>query len=448
MNGKMIIIIIGGGPAGLSAAYELGNHKVFAICFEATNNFGGMCRTINHKGYRFDLGGHIFSTSKKEIYKLWCDLLGRDFIDLSYSTSIYYKNHYFNFPPKAIEVVEYLGIIECCKIIYSFIKYQFFPIKDVATLENSTKNIFGEYFYYCFIKDYMEKVWGTKCEFLTPEGAITVSNIKPLEMLKDKIFKNNREEGGSGYPQYGAGQMFDSMYNHAQETGIHFRHDSKVLKLILNDKHVKSIIIKTPEGTDQIPASYVLSSVPLKDLVKMISPELSDSVLDAASRLRYRSMVIVNLILEPQVHIPFGCINIQDPNIKMSRIHCFKNWSEKMVPDRSKCSLECEYFVSENDELWKASDEALISTAKDELKKIGLASIKDVIEGFVIRIPKAYPLLTIDYIKLLKIIHSELNEIDNLQIIGRGTHTYDSMDDAILTGLLASRNILKIYNDV
>lgn len=439
------VIIIGAGPAGLSAAYELQKHKANVDCIEATKNIGGMCRTIEYKGYRFDIGGHGFFSNNKEIFELWYDLLEGDFIKYSSRTMLYYRHHYFNFPPGIVEVLNKIGVIECYKIIFSLLKYHFIPIKNASTLEDVMKNNFGDYFYQRFIKKFMAKVWGTPCHLLAPEASMTVHSIKPLIIIKNKFMKTNKTVSGGRYPRYGAGQMYDALYDRVKKNGVNFQQNCKAIKLICCHNHIKNVIIETPTGDQRIPSSHVLSSIPLKDLIEMIDPELPNSVLVAASQLSYRSLIIVNLILESNIHIPFTCVNIQDPNIRMSRIHCFKNWSMKMVPDESKCSLECEYFVAEEEELWRTPDDDLIDMAKEELQRVRLLSMKDIIEGFVIRIPKAYPLLTIDHARLLKIINAELDVIDNLQSIGRGgMHSYNTMDEAMLTGILASRNILLV----
>jgi protoporphyrinogen oxidase len=446
MNGEPVIII-GGGPAGLAAAYYLAKRKVKALCLESTEEVGGISRTVEHNGYRFDLGGHRFFTKSREVNELWREVLGDEFLRRPRLSRIFYRNHFFAYPIKPLDALQGLGLVESGLIGLSYLYRRAFPHADVSNFENWTSNLFGERLYTHFFKAYTEKVWGIPCSRIASEwGAQRIKGLSLWSTLKAAICKPRHGEIKTlieefDYPKFGPGQMYQAMADQAKQMGVPVlrRHEVKSLKR--EGDRIVAVVVNTPEGEKTFPCSHVISSMPLTDLVKDLAPELSEEATAAAGKLAYRSLLTVNLMLDQEKTIPDTWIYIHEPSIRMGRVQCFKNWSPAMVPDPAKSSLGCEYFVTENEGLWNEPDENLIEMAKAELTELRLIAPEKVFDAFVVRVPKAYPVFDVDYAERMKTVRAELDKIENLQPVGRyGMYRYNNMDHSILTGLLAAQN--------
>ncbi len=439
-------VVIGAGLAGLSATFELGRSNIPAVCWEASDDIGGLSRTIVYHGYRFDIGGHIFGKQSKEIFELWQNLMGNEFINTSYNIGMYFKGKIFILPlgfGEARKVIRTIGVTDFFYCLSSLLKRQFIRINDPLTLETHMRNRFGDRFFEFFFKPYLEKVWGLPCSHLDPEGSTTVSNANIKAIIKSKISRESNNSAGKWYPRFGAGEIPAALYKSASNNGIIFKSNSKVVGLLRENNRIVKAVIQTTDAKEIIPVSDIISSIPLKDLVQIISPELPGDIRALADDLKYRSLIIVNFILNVD-RIQFGCINVQDPDLKISRIHCFKKWSLDMVPDPSKSSLECEFFVSEEDELWQGPDSYVIDLAKKEVVSMGLLTEEDILCSCVVRIPKAYPLLTSGTKSNVERILTELEKIENLKSVGRfGLHRYQSMAEDSLSGLVAARSFTR-----
>lgn len=450
------VVIIGGGPAGLAAAYELGKRGTAAVCLEASDEVGGISRTVVRNGYRFDLGGHRFFTKSKEVNELWREVLGDDFLRRPRLSRIFYRRQFFAYPVKAADALKKLGVFEAFLIGTQYLWRRCAPKKDLSNFENWTINLFGDRLYKHFFKAYTEKVWGIPCSRIASEwGAQRIKGLSLLTTIKSAIIKPKHGTIKTlidefDYPRFGPGQMYNAMAAKVEKMGIPVLRGHVVTRLEKSSNRITAVIARTRDGKEvRFPTSAVISSMPFTELVTAISPAVSPQAVEASKALTYRSLMTVNLILDVPKTIPDTWIYIHEPSLRMGRVQCFKNWSPDMVPDQSRSSLGCEYFASEGDDLWTMADADLVQLARKELATLGIADPEKVIDGFVIRVPKAYPVFDLEYKQRVERIRKDIDAIENLQPVGRyGMFRYNNMDHSILTGILAARNVMGSHYDI
>jgi protoporphyrinogen oxidase len=440
--------VIGGGPAGVAAAYELSNRGMTCTLFERSKQIGGLAKTVNFKGFRCDIGPHRFFTKNDEVETLWRNVLPHDLLRIPRLTRIYYKGKYFNYPLKPLNALFGLGFIKSAHVLGSFAYSKLFPRRPEVSFKDWVSNRFGHQLYSVFFETYTEKVWGIPCTELSSDWA--AQRIRKLSLGRAVL---NSLGIGTGkvtslieefnYPRLGAGQMYETMAEKASKNGAEVLTEHEVVKLIHRDGTITDIGVKGPEGEFVVPVRNVISSMPFTDLAQGFSPELSRNVMESAKSLRYRSIVTVNLILKAINLIPDNWIYIHEPEVRAGRLQLYKNWSPEMVPDPGMTALGFEYFTFEGDENWNMSDADLIEIAKNDLEKLGFASKSIVEDGFVVRYAKAYPMYEGDYRDRLAAIRSEIDKFKNLYVIGRyGQFRYNNMDHSILTAHLAVRKLL------
>ncbi|HEY7321682.1 MAG TPA: NAD(P)/FAD-dependent oxidoreductase [Candidatus Binatia bacterium] len=445
---KKEVVIIGGGPAGLTAAYELCKLGHQPIVLEKESKVGGLSRTESYKGYYFDLGGHRFFTKVKEVKKLWHETLNGDFLRRPRLSRIYYNRKFFFYPLKPLNALVGLGFWESTLIVLSYVKWHFFPYKQEDTFEEWVTNRFGKRLFLTFFKTYTEKVWGIPCSELKAEWA--AQRIKDLSLktallsmfvTPKNTIKTLIEE--FEYPRLGPGLMWRTLSEGIERFNGRVRLDSDVVKIIRDGRRIKSVMIANNGKQEAISGSSFISSMPVTEFIKKLYPEPPDEVLTAANKLKYRDFLTVCLIVNKPRLFPDNWIYIHDPEVKVGRIQNFKNWSPDMVPDQEKTSLGLEYFCSEGDELWTLSDAELVELGKREVERIGLALPSDVEDGCVIRVPKSYPIYDSGYRDGLATIRKFVDGLENFQSVGRnGLHRYNNQDHAMLTGMLAVRNLV------
>ncbi len=442
------VVVIGGGPAGLTAAYELAKYGLSPIVLEKRNIVGGLARTENYKGYYFDMGGHRFFTKSEEVKKMWHEILGDDFLRRPRLSRIFYKKKFFHYPLKPLNALKGLGVIDSVLIFLSYLRAQIFPYRPEETFEEWVTNRFGRRLFLTFFKAYTEKVWGIPCSELKAEWA--AQRIKDLSLktallhmfLKPKkTIKTLIEE--FDYPRLGPGMMWNTVKDHIEKRGGEIRLNTDVASIRREGTRLEAVFVsfnghkKVVEGTDFI------SSMPVTEFIKKLDPPPTEEVLQAAEKITYRDFLTVCLIVNKPELFPDNWIYIHDPDVKVGRIQNFKNWSPEMVPDPTKTSLGMEYFCTEGDGLWNTADHDLIELAKREVDRIGLASYADIEDGCVVRVPKAYPVYDTDYRDYLAVIREFVSSLENFQTIGRnGLHRYNNQDHAMLTGILAVRNLM------
>jgi protoporphyrinogen oxidase len=453
MNPASSVVVIGAGPAGLTAAYELVKRGVRPVVLEKSNQVGGIARTEVYKGYRFDIGGHRFFTKVEAVQHLWKEILGDDFIKVPRLSRIFYQGVYFNYPLEVKDTLKQLGISESAKILMSYAKIKLRPCAKEETLEEWVTNRFGRRLFRTFFKTYTEKVWGIECDKIGADWA--AQRIKGLSLrtaVMNALFQVNNTKTlikEFDYPILGPGMMWERCQEKIEAQGGKVRMETGVVKIHREGSRILSVVVRQDGQTQELPLDYLISSMPVTALVQRLDPPPPPEVLAAASSLSYRAFIIVPLIIDRNDLFPDNWIYIHSPEVKVGRIQNFKNWSPAMVPDPEKTCLGMEYFCDEGDELWNMADTELLDLATKEVAALGLASVTEVEDGVVIRQPKAYPVYDRDYRQHLQVIQDYLDTFENLQTTGRnGMHRYNNQDHSMLTGLLAVRNLFGESHDL
>jgi len=422
------VIVIGGGPAGLTAAYELTRYHHRPIVLEKLDKVGGIARTENYKGYYFDMGGHRFFTKSQEVNRFWQQILGDDFLRRPRLSRIYYQNKYFNYPLKPLNALFGLGPLEGLRIVGSYLRWHLFPYPEEVTFEQWVTNRFGKRLFEAFFKSYTEKVWGIPCSELKAEWAaqrikdlslktaVTTMFLKPQETVKTLIEEFD-------YPRRGPGMLWTAVKDKIVANGGRVHLNSNVIGINREGNRITSVTVDANGQTTTLCGTDFISSMPITQFIQWLNPPPPSEVLHAAQKLSYRDFLTVCLIIDQKELFPDNWIYVHDPNVQVGRIQNFKNWSQDMVPDDSRTSLGLEYFCNEGDALWSMADEDLIALGRREIAQIGLAQPEDVIDGCIFRVEKTYPVYDSDYAEYLETIKTYLATLENFQTIGRnGLH--------------------------
>jgi len=446
---KRTNLIIGAGPAGLTAAYELGRRDIPGIVLEADDVVGGLARTLTLGDYRFDIGAHRFFTKVKEIESLWEEMLGEPLMTCDRLTRILYKGKFYEYPLKARNALKNMGIFEALACIASYGRAKIKPIPQPSNFEQWVINEFGEKLFKMFFKSYTEKVWGCSCTEIGADWA--AQRIKGLNLGKaiagavfgkrGKTIKTLIDQ--FKYPRLGPGQLWESCARNIVTRGWSLQLHTKVEEIQRFDGRVATVSAKTSNGhLHEYSVDQLISSMPLRELLLSMRPAPPKEVLDAATNLAYRDFLIVALVLDKPNIFPDNWIYVHSPEVKVGRIDNFGNWTPDMLPDRNTSCLAMEYFVFEGDEVWSGADDDLVKMAYHELGVLGLAKGK-VIKNRVVRVRKAYPVYDPGYKARLDVIRTWLGEhVLNLHCIGRnGQHRYNNQDHSMATALIAARNI-------
>ena len=447
------VAIVGAGPAGLCAGYELSKRGIRPILVEKGEIAGGLSRTESYRGYRFDVGGHRFYTKALAVEQIWHEVLGDDLLVRQRLSRIYYNGRFYPYPLNLTKTLLNLGPLESARIGFSYLKWQLRPYPQEETFEEWVTNRFGDRLYRTFFKTYTEKVWGLSCAAIRSDWA--AQRIKGLSLktaVANALFGTNGVKSLIEeflYPRLGPGMMWERMQEKIEEQGGQTLLDTEVVSVKHDGRIVESMMIRQGDQTSVIEADQYITSMPLAQLAFRLDPPPPQAVLDAASSLNYRDFLIVVLIIDQENLFPDNWLYIHDPEVKVGRIQNFKNWSEEMVPNLAQTSLGLEYFCSVGDETWEMSDDALMQLAAREIDQLGLANADWVTDGTVIRQRKAYPVYDKNYRRHVQTIADCLDGFVNLQTIGRnGMHRYNNQDHSMLTGILAARNILGERHDL
>ena len=454
-DGKSVVII-GGGPAGLTAAYELSKHNVPAVVLEADNIVGGISRTVNYKGYLFDIGGHRFFSKCAEVNQIWEEILHGQFLERPRLSRIYYRHKFFYYPLKPRNALLGLGPLEAMRIVASYAWSRVNPHPKEDNLEEWVSNRFGKRLYEIFFKTYTEKVWGVPCTEIRAEWAAQrIRGLSLTTAIKNALFGQKKPKVKTlidkfHYPARGPGQMWETLTEMLRERGYPVLMERPVIRIAHDGTKVTHLVTRSAQGEQKFAGSHFISSMPIRELVNALDPPPPPDVHKAANSLRYRDFLIVSLIVNRKDITPDNWIYIHESKVKVGRIQNFKNWSPAMVPDPSKTCLGMEYFVFENDELWSSPDDKLIEMAKREIEQLGLAKASEIEDGCVVRMPKAYPMYDADWHQQVQLIRHWIEQnLPNLQLVGRnGMHKYNNQDHSMMTALYAARNILGENHDL
>jgi protoporphyrinogen oxidase len=456
------VVVIGAGPAGLTAAYLLLKHGASVTVVEADQQVGGISRTAQYKGYRFDIGGHRFFTKIPAVQALWDELLSAEFLSVPRMSRIHLDGKLFDYPLKPANVLRGLGIVNAVRMLASYVYAQFRPIPVEETFEQWVTNRFGRRLYEAFFKTYTEKVWGIPCTEIRAEWAaqriqglslaraiITATSLNKRPTTVKSLIEEFR------YPRLGPGQMWEACRDRVVAMGgtVLMGHRATAIECAVDEKtgsrRVHSVRVEHAGGESSIDAEHVISTMALRSLVRALQPHPEPDARDAAEGLRYRDFILVGLIMGGSDLFPDNWIYVHTPGVKVGRIQNFNNWSRAMVPEPNRTSLGMEYFCFRGDGLWERSDRDLIALAAAELRALELADGAEVVDGTVIRMPKAYPVYDAAYRGHLERVRALVDPISNLHTVGRnGMHKYNNQDHSMLTAMMTVWNMLGAQHDV
>ncbi|HEX6575380.1 MAG TPA: NAD(P)/FAD-dependent oxidoreductase [Gemmatimonadaceae bacterium] len=450
------VIVIGAGPAGLTAAYLLAQQGREVTVLEADDTVGGISRTVEYNGYRFDIGGHRFFTKIKPVENLWHEILGEDFLEVPRTSRIVYNGTFFHYPLKAQNALAGLGLRQTALVIGSYVRARLRPHPVEENFEQWVSNRFGERLYRIFFKTYTEKVWGIPCTEIRAEWA--AQRVQGLSLVRAIISAASLQKRPARikslierfhYPRLGPGQMWEACAAKVQELGGKVLLGHRVTKLDCHEDSVVSATVATAEGEKKIPGKYFINTMPLRSLIRALDPAPSPAVVAGADNLRYRDFMLVALMLDKPELFPDNWIYVHTAGVKVGRIQNFRNWSKAMVPRDDVTCIGMEYFCFKGDDLWTKPDEELLALATDELTRLGLAPGARVIDGSVVRMPKAYPIYDATYASNVEKIREHLETVENLVTIGRnGMHKYNNQDHSMYTAMLAVENMNGASHDI
>ena len=448
------VLIVGAGPAGLTASYLLTKEGRDVVVLERDPvHVGGISRTVSHAGFLFDIGGHRFFSKSKEVVDLWNELLPDDFIDRPRLSRIYYGGKYYAYPLRAFEALRNLGVFTSAACMLSYAWARVRPEKDPKTFHQWVRNQFGERLFSIFFKSYTEKVWGMSCDEISADWA--AQRIKGLNLLEAVLNGVGRSLGlrrrGEGpktliesfrYPRKGPGMMWEAAAEKTVAQGGEILMGTTLEALRYDADGMWTVAARREDGTRLlIRARHVVSSAPIPELCSALSP--APLSLLHARALRYRDFLTVCLIVKAPDVFPDNWIYIHDPSVKVGRIQNFRSWSPEMAPDDQHTALGLEYFCFEGDGLWDSPDQDLMTLALKEVAQIGLVDPDDVVDACVVRQQKAYPIYDDGYADKVETVRKDLESLyPTLHFVGRnGMHKYNNQDHAMMTAMLTVANI-------
>ena len=451
------IVIIGAGPAGLTAAYQLTKRGETATVLEADQVVGGISRTAEREGWRFDIGGHRFFTKVPEVEALWHEILpDEDFLTRPRLSRIYYNGKFFDYPLKAMNALRGLGIKEAVFCVASYGWARIRPPKDQTTFEGWTSARFGRRLYNIFFKTYTEKVWGVPAtEIKADWAAQRIKNLSLFNAIVNSVLpKRNQKEITSlieefQYPKFGPGMMWERATELVMAAGTKVTFNTAVTRIEHEGGRATAVVAESGGIETRYEATEVISSMPISALLKAMSPAPPAEVIAAADGLSYRDFLTIALVVPESAGFPDNWIYVHAPDVQLGRIQNFGSWSPYLVKEGRTC-LGLEYFVFEGDALWCSPDEKLVELGKRELAKLGLVDPALVEAGYVVRMPKAYPMYDDTYKANVDTLRRWLeSNAPNVYPVGRnGMHKYNNQDHSMYTAMLSVDNIFGASHDI
>ena len=443
------IAVIGAGPAGITAAYELTKAGYKVTLYEASEKVGGLSKSIDLWNQKVDLGPHRFFSNDTKVNKLWLEVVGKDYRMVDRLTRIYYKKKFYYYPLKPFDALFKLGIGRAFLCIMSYLKEKISPTKQDGSFEAWVTERFGSRLYAIFFKTYSEKLWGIPCTELDEDfAAQRIKKLSLFEAVKNALYSSKKNKHKTlvdqfAYPIGGTGMVYDKMQHFIEENGGKVLCSTPVKKVDARDKGDASIELVSGEV---IPFDHIISSMPITHLVKNL-PDVPTDVVRAATDLKFRNTLLVYLKVEGVDVFPDNWLYVHANDLQMGRITNFCNWVPEINQGEKSTIVVLEYWAYNEDEIWNMPYEELIALGKKELRSTGLIKDLEISDGHIIKIPKCYPVYGKGYKAPLQKVENYLSGINNLSVIGRyGAFKYNNQDHSILMGLLAADNIINDQN--
>jgi protoporphyrinogen oxidase len=450
-NVKKEVIIMGGGLAGLSAGVGLSRAGQSVSVFESDSQVGGLSRTVSHGDFRFDLGGHRFFTKNKETEQFVKDILKGEYVTVNRKSKIYMNNKFFDYPLKPANALLGMGIPTTVKAISDYSRERIknsFREKECISLEDWVVAHFGRTMFNIYFKEYSEKVWGIECHRISEEWVSRrIEGLSLGVAVKNALFKFSGRKVPTLvdkfiYPPMGIGRISDGMKEEIERKNtVHI--NTRVSEISHSNSMITNMVAKNCNAAYDISGDEFVSSIPINHLVSMMNPAPPDDILEAVSKLRYRDLVIVTIMLNRERVTDLTWLYLPEKDMPLGRIHEPTNWSSCMAP-KGKTHIVAEYFCFKNDDIWNSTDEELTSMTVKHLEKLGLISKEDVFDSCIVKVAKAYPVFEVGYNEYYSRILNYLNNFKNLHITGRtGMFKYYNIDHAIESGREVADKIIQ-----
>ncbi len=486
-------IVIGAGPAGLTAAYELLQQAgIRPIVLESGDAVGGLSRTVQYKDYRMDLGGHRFFSKSDRVMRWWMDRMpletkasgilryqnqiraipessappadeDRVMLVRERKSRIYFLRRLFAYPIRiSRDTLQKLGLLRTLHFVGSYLLAAVFPRREEKTLEDFLINRFGRQLYKAFFQSYTQKVWGVDCDAISAEwGAQRIKGLSLMEVLRHRLRKPSEGIAQKQtetslierflYPKFGPGQLWQHVADCIREQGGEIHLGMQVDRVTIAEGRVMAVEARGANGQRvQFSGEYFFSTMPVQELVRALEPPAPPAVVEVSEGLQYRDFITVGLLASRLlVHEPEGgrlkdnWIYIHEPEVMVGRLQIFNNWSPWLVRDPEKIWMGLEYFCNQTDSLWQKTDAEMAQFAIEEASRIGLLATADVEDWHVVRVPKTYPAYFGSY-DHFSVIREYVDGLENLFLIGRnGMHKYNNQDHSMLTAMTAVENIVR-----
>jgi len=446
-------IVMGAGPGGLATGYWLAKHGIPVTVLERAPFVGGLARTVERDGFKFDIGGHRWFSKVDEVNDFYKELIADETVWVRRISRIYFDGKYIDYPLEIGNALSAIGPVKAAQAVLDYGRSALARrsrTTPIESMEDAYIDQYGQTLYELFFERYSEKVWGRPCSQMSGDWvAQRTKGMSLVTAVKDAIIPSKGAVQSLiesfMYPRYGYGRFSERMAEGIEAAGNDVRLGAGVTKVLRRGKHITGVVVTDGQGRENtIAGANFVSSIPLTVLCSIMEPAAPAEVIEAAKALTFRNVITVNLMLDREKVTDDTWLYVHDRSIKFGRLHEPKNWSVDMVPDQSKTSIVAEYFCSFGDEIWSMSDDALVEqTAQHMVEDLGFVERNEVLGGFAVRAPRAYPSYTSGYEAPLALLKDFVGSFDNLQIIGRyGTFRYNNADHSVETGLLAARNIL------